>query len=139
MKYFSIFSAVFLCLSIAILIFTFTYNSKAEIEIRRFTYNVEEETDRLQFDYHMEVANPTGDIQYLTLAFPSYIVDSLVTPQSPVQLPANSSTLIDSVFSVKKDGGAEMTKDTINALLKKELPAVSGFIIGKSYVVSEKN
>ena len=71
--------------------------------------------------------------------FPSYIVDSLITPQSPIQLPANSSTLIDSVFSVKKDGGAEMTKETIDALLKKELPVVSGLIIGKSYVVSGEN
>lgn len=125
-------------ISLDIFMYFSSSNNEENYEITSFTYNAIEEKDTLQFYLSVEISNPTSKTVFVSMNYPSYIIANLSRTPAPVQLSPNSSASFSTVISVNKNG-AEMTEDTKQALLNKELPIINNFIIGEAVHIHREN
>jgi len=100
-------------------------------EIMKTESKVIEFDDRLQLDFQYEINNYSDEDYYFTLVFPPYIQKALITKVGIVKISADSSTSGGAIVAVSKDG-AEMTEETINAIVNGELPFLGQILIGKT-------
>ncbi len=100
-------------------------------EIMKTESKVTESDDRLQLEFQFEINNYTDEDYYFTLVFPSYIQEALISEVGVVKISADSSTSGVAIVAASKDG-AEMTEETINAVINGELPFVGQILIGKT-------
>lgn len=90
-----------------------------------------ESDDRLQLEFQYEINNYTDEDYYFTLFFPPYIQEALISKEGVAKMSADSSTSGVAIVAVSKDG-AEMTEETISAIINGELPFVGQILIGKT-------
>lgn len=100
-------------------------------EVTKYEIKVTDIENELQLEVDYEISNYSDEDYYFTFVFPSYIQEELITRVGIGQMLANSSVSGVEVIAVSKDG-AEMTEETIDAILNGELPAITQILIGKT-------
>ncbi|MBP2241545.1 hypothetical protein J2Z40_002108 [Cytobacillus eiseniae] len=111
-------------------------NEKTAYEIIKSHSEITESDDRIQLELDYEMINHSDENYYFTFGFPSYIQDALITQVGIGELSANSRISGVAVIAVSKDG-AEMTEETIEAILNGNLPFVQNILIGKMLSLNE--
>lgn len=106
-------------------------NQEKAYEVTKSEIKVTESKTELQLEVDYELRNYTDEDYYYTFVFPSYIQEALITKVDIGKLVADSSLTGVRVIAVSKDG-AEMTEETIDAILNGELPAITQILIGKT-------
>ncbi|RSD29066.1 hypothetical protein [Mesobacillus subterraneus] len=123
-------SRFFLILLILIITAFLTACSKGmAFEITKAERRVTETDDRIQLELEYEIINHSNEDYFFTLVFPSYIQDALITKVGINKLPGKSSTSNVEIINIRKDS-AEMTDETIEAILNGDIPIVQEILIG---------
>jgi hypothetical protein len=122
---------LFSSLILLIVVFLTGCSEEKAYEVIKSDKKITESVDKIQLEFDYEIANHSSEDCYFTFVFPSYIQDALITKVGIGKIPANSSVSGVAVVAVSKDG-AEMSEETIEAIINGDLPFVQQILIGKT-------